>query len=68
MPEVIHIPKVMKKTIPRYHTTKLFKTNDKNRIFKATRGKRYITCNGIGTVQADFLSEKMQARKWYSVI
>lgn len=53
-------PKEHEKIIPRHITTQFIKTSDKEKIFKAARGKRHITYRGRKKMRtADFSSETM---------
>ena len=67
--EVREAQKIPKKLDPRKHTPRhiiinLPKINDKERLFKAARGKERVTYKGVPIrLSADFSKETLQARR-----
>ena len=59
-----------KRNTPRHIIIKLPKTEDKERILKATRGKERATYKGVPIrLSADFSKETLQARRgWKEVL
>ena len=53
-----------KQPIPKHIRIKMPKVKDKERIFKAAREKKLVTCRGVPIrLLADFSKETLQARK-----
>ena len=60
------VPKKMdaKQPIPKHIIIKMPKVKDKERIFKAAREKKLVTCRGVPIrLLADFSKETLQARR-----
>lgn len=57
------------KFMPRYITLTLMKTKDKEKTFKATREKGYVTCRETRIPMIEgFSSEIMEvSRKWHNI-
>ena len=64
--EAQRVPKKMdaKQPTPKHIIIKMPKVKDKERIFKAAREKKLVTCRGVPIrLLADFSKETLQARR-----